>query len=160
MTEEKKNWWPDRKDWPIFDKTWPSEEGKSYRILNEALALLLLEDYVITVRGASVDCEDSTLVVDAPSTVSLSVMCSDTFAYASADSENLPLLGWQDEREEQFWNLYDKIRELGYDGAVQWIALRRGYRPIPPVVKKMKEAGTWLPEMDELEPNGWEKNNG
>jgi len=113
------DWWMERADWPQRPE------------LEEAVALLLLEDHLV--------------LLDAKGVAGLYVNCGDTFAYAYADAEPLPS---GDERS--IWALYDLIRRHGERGAILWCCQRRGGRPLPEVEKLLREAGCWASELDAL----------
>jgi hypothetical protein len=89
MTEESLKWWPDRENWPTFPPQPPYEiKGVTYidRLgVEEALALLLLEGYVIPLNGAPKEKEGR---------CGLCVQCSDVFYSATADAEPLPAVGF------------------------------------------------------------------
>lgn len=128
---EVENWWPSRDRWPEF----PVEtlNGLDYRGgASEALALLLLEDVVIALWAK--DAVGS-------STIALYVVCSDTFAYASADAEPLPPIGFGD--DDPFWELYDMVRAHGEAASIAWCMKRRNCRPLSWAVARLKEADMW-----------------
>ena len=73
----------------------------------------------------------------------LSVLCSDTFAYACADAEDLPY--------NSILELYRRWREDPRWGVTQWISERRSMVPIPPLVDLMKKEGAWDETMQQIE---------
>ena len=136
MKEDK--WWPDRRHWPPF---YPEriflQNGEFFddRLhTDEAMALLLLEGYVF--------------MLNANGYCGLYVNCNDTFYYASADAEPLPLIGFGE--DGPFWELYDLVRIYGGLGAIKWSALRRGMVPLETYVREMAEAGLWCEKMEAL----------
>ncbi len=132
MIDVETNWWPAHSEWPPADET--------FRLFHaQALALLLLTEDVILLNN------DGRIVPE--------VDCSDVFAWGCADAEDLPLLGFGDEREAPFWDLYERVRACPKWGSTQWCILRRGRRPQAPVEKRMREEGAWLPQFDEFEPS-------
>lgn len=141
MISDTIDWWPDRSEWPEYGPV--DCGGRPVRIMTSAaLALLMLEDIVVTLwaeeAGGGVH------------TVGLYVLCSDTFAYACADSEPIPPVGFG--QDEPFWRLYDLVRKHGCQGATAWCVERRQTRPIEPVVRHLKEAGLWTNEMELYKP--------
>jgi hypothetical protein len=143
MTEERPKWWPDRENWPTFPPQPPYEiNGVTYidRLgVEEALALLTLEEYVIPLNGAPKEKEGR---------CELCVQCSDVFYSASADAEPLPAVGFAD--DPVFWELYDLVREHGWPGAMRWCALRREIRPLKHWCDRIREAGLWDEKMEAL----------
>jgi hypothetical protein len=136
MTEERPKWWPDRENWPTFPPEPPYEiKGETYidRLgVEEALALLLLEEYVVPLNAAP-DVKEGRC--------GLFVQCSDVFYSASADAEPLPAVGFAD--DPVFWDLYDLVREHGWPGAMRWCALRREIRPMEHWCDLIRAAGLW-----------------
>lgn len=72
--------------------------------------------------------------------IGLAVLCNDSFL-PGADEQgfrlaDLPSLhaAWKSEK----W------------GVTKWVALKRGMRPRPKLVKMMQEAGVWTPELEAL----------
>jgi hypothetical protein len=72
----------------------------------------------------------------------LYVLCSDTFAYACADCEDLPY--------GEIGPLYKLWKAHGWDGVTKWCALRRGARPLPVYEKSLREKGIWDDAMNAL----------
>jgi hypothetical protein len=64
------------------------------------------------------------------------VLCSDTFAYACADGEDIS-------DAKDFQRLFEMWEADKRNGAVRWCILRRRCRPIEPVVERMKREGAW-----------------
>lgn len=89
------------------------------------LALLLAEG-VILISG-----EDATL----------HVICSDTFAYACADCEPIT-------RHRDIVELFEMWEANPEWCATRWCILRRGARPIAPIVEMMKRDGVWDAELE------------
>ena len=74
--------------------------------------------------------------------LTISVLCNDTFAWATADSE--PLSYHEVEPLYQMW-LEDKMY-----GPVRWCCLKRKMRPQEPLIRVMKEAGRWTDDLEVL----------
>ncbi len=72
--------------------------------------------------------------------IGISIICSDTFAYASADSENLPY--------NQIETVYRMWKKDPIYGPTAWCVMQRKERPIAPVEKWLRNAGydidSWL----------------
>lgn len=131
--EAKKIWWPKREDWPLFEPT--LYQGKLYRTgLDEAISLLILEEYVILLNASDV--------------CGLFVNCSDAFFYASADAEAIPPVGFR--KDEIVWKLYDMIKDHGYLGAIKWVSIQRKMLPLKEYRGKLVEAGLWCEELQLL----------
>lgn len=129
MGDIDKEWWPPSSQWP--------ELNDDFRLFPEqALALLLLN-------------EDIVLLSNEGRIVPM-VNCSDVFAWGCADAEDIPLLGFDDEMEKPFWDLYEMVRGDPKWGSTQWCILKRKQRPQKPVERDMRDQGVWLPEFDQL----------
>lgn len=130
-----KQWWPERNDWPVLGPDTEDEQLPGIRVFeSEAMALLMLHE--------------SVCMGNADGKVGLFVMCSDTFAYACADGEEIPPIGFGTESDKPFWRLYDLVREHDWKGAVAWVAERRKgkgehFEPIPEVRQELEQAGLW-----------------
>lgn len=141
--DEDVKWWPERKDWPEFPpvKEWEDRDSSSLRGFrlgaDQALALLLLEDIVVTLNGGEKG-------------IVLQVICSDVFYWGTADSQRIPPLGFGADGDKPFWDLYDSVRKNGEWGAVHWCCLQRKMRPQPPVERSMRDMGAWDDEMEAL----------
>ena len=107
-------------------RSWPpfEEDGEA-----DALALLLVDGRLL-------------VHVDDEGMVMLSVICSDVFWWGTADAEALPYT--------QIGPLYEMVRANLKYGAVHWCCLTRHLRPQVPLVERMKEAGSWIPDLDAL----------
>jgi len=106
------------------------------RMPEDALVVLLAADVLVPLNGDGGIC--------------LEVMCSDTFAYACADSESVPPIGFGEEHDKPFWDLWSRWVADHTWGPVQWVVLRRNQRPITPVVERMLNAGAWPTEMEAI----------
>lgn len=100
-----------------------------------ALAWLLLDETCFCNTGKFHD----------ESTVVCFVNCSDLFAWACADGENVTC----DELEP----LCRAIIKDGSWGSDKWCCKKRNQQPQPPIIKAMKEAGVWCDEMEALPAN-------
>jgi hypothetical protein len=130
MSDDVPNWWPKREDWPSFDPV--LFNGKLYRTgIEEAISLLILEEYIILLNASDV--------------CGLFVNCSDTFAYACADGEPIPPVGFR--QDELVWKLYDMIKDYGYLGAVKWVSIQRKMLPLKEYRDGLVEAGLWCEEL-------------
>lgn len=72
-------------------------------------------------------------------TINLYVVCNDIFGWASVDAEELPI--------DEIDNLYKMWRKDTIWGAAKWCILQRKLMPQEPVLKAMKESGSW--DLDE-----------
>lgn len=82
-------------------------------------------------------------------TVVLFVLCNDIFAWGCADGENLPY--------EEISNLYKMWEKDKKWGAAKWCCIQRNEKPQNPVVKLMKENGSWDEQMEKLPDNYYDK---
>lgn len=78
-------------------------------------------------------------------TVAVSVICSDVFAWACADCEELPA--------NKIQELYDMWAKDPINGPLKWCCKQRNTRPQAPLRRALKEEGVWEDWMDELNPN-------
>ncbi|MCP4741442.1 MAG: hypothetical protein GY871_04325 [Actinomycetales bacterium] len=136
---EPEDWHPERADWPKYG---PDRRGRRL-YAPEALALLILEEAVVPLAAVTQSSGDYV--------VGLYAMCNDAFDYACADAEPLPQIGFSDDLEAPFWDLYDAFREHGWSGLIRWVALRRNRRPLKPHEDRLKTAGLWDERMEALE---------
>ena len=74
--------------------------------------------------------------------VSVWVLCSDLFAWACADAEDLPYA--------EIEPLYRLWKANPSWGPSRWCALHRKLRPQQPVIDLMKKAGAWDAELEAL----------
>ena len=118
-------------------RVYPYEGFGDMRMPEDALVVLLAAEVVIPLSGND------------GKTIGLYVFCNDTFVRA-ADAEPIPPIGFGEDMDQPFWDLWDRWVADRTWGPVQWIALRRGYRPLPQVVDSMKAAGAWTDEMESL----------
>jgi len=79
---------------------------------------------------------------EAQGSVALGVNCSDFFASASAEAEEILYSEVQE--------LYDLWAENSSWGHLKWCAVKRNVRPMSSVVKSMLKAGVWSDEMEAL----------
>lgn len=129
-------WWPPREQWLPADKMLYLHE--------EALALLLCMDLIYASRAFPPDDTDK-------ETIGLYVGCNDVFYWGCADGEDLPLIGYGEQTvNNPFWDLYERVRKIGSDGAIQWCCLRRQMRPQKPMINYLKSAGHWTEELEAL----------
>jgi len=84
----------------------------------------------------------------------LMVRCNDTFAWGTADVERVPPIGFGDDLDEPFWDLWRRWKEDPTWGPVQWVALRRQQCPMRQVVEKMRLVGAWPAELEALLEGG------
>lgn len=103
----------------------------------DALVVLLAADVVLPLNGGD-------------SGICLMVNCSDTFAWATADCERIPPIGFSDDGDEPFWDLWRRWKRDRTWGPIQWVALRRNLRPMSRVVELMQKNGAWTEEMEAL----------
>lgn len=106
----------------------------------EALAFLLSKDKFV---WSSMDYSWNGKTIG--HSVFLRVNCSDIFAWACSDAEDLP--------ENQILPLYKMVKADPHWGDTKWCCMRRNQKPQPPVEKMMREAGAWDEMMDKLGPN-------
>ena len=133
--EPEPKWWPEPENWPAM----LDEESRN---LWEALALLILEEVVVTAAPAK-GARAATLYVN----------CSDLFSWGTADVEPLPCIGFGDPEEAVFWDLYRRVRESGVYGGSVWCCLQRKEQPFPQIVSRWKAEGRWTPELEALPKN-------
>jgi hypothetical protein len=76
------------------------------------------------------------------------VMCNDIFAWGCADAEYID--------DEEFDNLYAMwYNDMEWGGA-RWCCIKRNEKPQLPVVKLMKEAGSWDDVLEALPENQYD----
>ena len=124
-------WWPPREKWPEY----PPDADGDRLCTAEAIALLILDECVIALNANGPD-----------KVAGLYVHISDTFYYASADGEPIPVFDAVD--NAPLWRLYDLYREHGADGATLWVMERRKRQPLEQYRERLKAAGLWRPEFD------------
>jgi hypothetical protein len=78
------------------------------------------------------------------------VFCSDMFAWACADLEELPLTSKDITELWQMWYADQKW------GDIKWCCIRRNEQPQNPVIEMMKEAGSWDDVMEGLRENQYD----
>jgi hypothetical protein len=81
---------------------------------------------------------------------SLSVVCSDVFAWGCADAEPI------DGDEESLTELARYMMENAKWGSTQWACKKRNQQPQAPVAEAMKREGAWPKFMDCLLPNKYD----
>ncbi len=104
----------------------------------QALALLLLNEVVFL--GSLWYAEHSPEHIQ--EATSVSVLCSDLFAWGCADAEGLPF-----KELEPFYKMWKADPRWGVS---KWCILRRQMRPQPPIIKRMQDAGVWDEAMQAL----------
>lgn len=82
---------------------------------------------------------------EAQNTFYVGVICNDIFAWACADSEELPY--------SEIQNLYDLWYEDQVWGPAKWCAIKRNQKPQAPVIRDMKRDGAWDAVMEALGEN-------
>lgn len=75
-------------------------------------------------------------------TISIYVLCGDTFGYACADAEELPYA--------EIENLYKMHYNNPKWGSIKWVCLQRKCRPLQEVEDTMKQDGVWDENMEVL----------
>lgn len=75
----------------------------------------------------------------------LLVNCSDTFAWACADAEEL--------KPGELKGLYDRVWEDPVWGSTFWACIKRNERPMPQIERGLKKIGKWTEEMESLPVN-------
>ena len=129
MVRQDDRWWPKREAWPT---------GSSGQICTEeALALLILENVVVPLNGG-----DEGITVQA--------LCNDLFYWGTADSQEIPPIGFTEEGDAHLLALYDAYREHGHYGASRWCCLQRGMRPQTPIERDWRKDGLWDDELEAL----------
>lgn len=78
---------------------------------------------------------------DDPSKVQLSIICNDTFGYASADCEDISMNELED--------LYKEMKTDQY-ATEKYCIRKRNMKPLPEVIKSMKKYGSWNDEMENI----------
>lgn len=71
------------------------------------------------------------------------VILNDTFGYACADAEGI-------ESEEELKELYIEHMKNKTWGSTIWASKKRKMKPLPELVKKMKDDGVWTDELENL----------
>lgn len=84
-------------------------------------------------------------------TIGIYVACSDVFAWGCADCEPAPVIGYGDEDDSVFGELYEECRKSVW-GAARWCCFRRNQRPQGPVEVRMRAEGAWCERMEALPP--------
>ena len=112
-----------------------TKSGREVFLEDNALAEMLVQGVIFPVEIETTENGETF------SAIKLVVMANDVFGYACADYETLP---------------YDSIKEL-YDlwkgssyGAIRWLCLRTGLKPIQPIIDSMKMCGEWDNTLDNL----------
>jgi hypothetical protein len=131
-------------EWHPKPRAWP-EYGPDSCMTEGALALLILEGVVVPLAPAK--------RLDGSFTgPTICVLCNDLFWWGTADAEELPPLGFGEEDEAPFWDLYARVRRDGHHGAEVWCCIHRGMRPQTPIEKDWRTSGRWTPELEALPP--------
>lgn len=142
MNEERfgdeEEWWPKENKWPLF-KPDIHDKFKFRYGADTALALLMLENYVVCLTSRATDTEV---------TIGLYAMCNDTFYSATADAESIPPIHFGEDLDKPFWELYDLVRQYQWIGLVIWVMSRRKQKPLPSYINKIKDLGLWKAEYD------------
>lgn len=103
----------------------------------EDIVYLLCNDVILSFEG------DSFYGVGEPfEGLIVAINCNDTFAYASADAEDIPI-----GREHEVRSIYDKY---GHAGVIAWCSKERGIEPLPAFLKLLS-AGKYKLARKELE---------
>jgi hypothetical protein len=110
--------WPDREDEVAFD------EG-------QALAALLANE----VAFINAPWWEKDWPTRARESISVAVVCNDTFAYACADAEHLPY--------DQIQPLYQLWRKDSVFGPVIWCMIQRKQKALPQIMDRIKQGGLW-----------------
>lgn len=107
----------------------------------KALARLLAEDVIfLNDHWREDDWPES-----ARKSTSLTVICSDIFAWGCSDAETI--------HYEDIQGVYDAWIANREWGPSKWCAIKRNLKPQAPVIEAMKKAGVWDESMDALEDN-------
>lgn len=77
-------------------------------------------------------------------TTALFVGCNDVFVRAMSDGEPVTV--------DQIGDLL-KAHLSGRFGAIKWVCKQRGLKPIPELQDRIKEAGEWDEQMEQLDEN-------
>jgi hypothetical protein len=114
-----------------------AKDGLLYCDEEKCLAILLANEILMCNE------RDTTFMgkPDCATTV-LYILCNDTFQYSCGDAE--PLLN------DDIGPLTKLFLQWGGDGAIKWVALCRGKRPLLPIVERMKKEGHWDAELEAL----------
>ena len=138
-TMEECNWTLDTENWPEFKN--PDDKFRTA----EALSLLISSEFVIPLAAKTPPSVDGTQ----KSVVGLYVNCSDIF-YPAADAEPLPLIGFTEQDEQSFWELYYLARKHGFLGVTKWVSLKRKALPMFHMKNKLKEL-IWCDKLQSIE---------
>lgn len=80
-----------------------------------------------------------------PETLCLYVNCSDVFAWACSDAENITT--------DEILSLYKEVVKNPKWGSTIWVCLKRQEQPQKPIVDDMKKEGFWTDELESLPKN-------
>jgi len=112
---------------------------------NESALAVLLRDGILFCNSRDVYYKGE----KSGTTIVLYVLMNDVFCWACADAEDL--------LEDEIQSLYDyHIKDRRW-GSVRWCSIKRNQKPQAPIVKYMKEEGSWDEVMENLPENGYDK---
>ena len=108
----------------------------------EALSEMLATDGVLFIGGRSGPFFGPAEGETDDGHAAIYVSCNDTFYWACADAEPLPM--------GEIQELYDMWKADSRYGTTKWACRKRNLAPQVPIVKAMKNAGVWDDEMEAL----------
>ncbi len=108
-----------------FDLEDIDTHAEDYDYENQMLAVLLAKDIVYLTNNH------------------LWVFCSDMFAWAMSDGEDITL--------EEIPELYHEWYKEQMFGALKWVAKKRNLQPQEPVIEWIKKEGVWDDEWESLD---------
>jgi hypothetical protein len=126
-------------------------DGKEYFDAEQILSILLKEEVLFCAfsRDFSYDSlKIGEVYKSGGHSVVLSVLCSDIFAYACADAEDLPY--------DEIPKLYKEHLRNKKWGSTVWCCIRRNQKPLNKRIEQMKADGAWREELDKLPDNAYE----
>jgi hypothetical protein len=128
-------------------KYWFDIDGKKVAD-HEAMAAHFLEENILFLSSHKYVCGEPDDMISKSETLILHLNCSDVFAWAFADGENVSY----DELPELF-ALYESNPKCG---TIQWVCMKRNQKPQAPIVKYMKENNGWNEVMEALPENKYD----
>ena len=128
-------------------KYWFDIDGKKVPD-HEAMVAHLLEENVLFLSSHKYVCGENDDLISKTETLILHLNCSDVFAWAFSDGEDVSY----DELPELF-ALYESNPKCG---TIQWVCMKRNQKPQAPMVKYMKENNGWNEVMEALPENKYD----
>lgn len=131
---------------PMYSKFRFKGETLDRWVFNEEKALIELLNEAVCFFGSSWDPSKDMSEEGAFLCVGVFLNMSDTFSWATAESESFSHSDIED--------IYRLWKSKGGDGVVEWVCLKRKIQPIKPVKESMIKDGHWTEELEKLPENG------